>query len=363
MICIYSRHEQCAYIQHEQKWHACSCNTLGKSTRAALDSGAHKHALTFTERLRGHLGVGQVETAMTSSCVFSCACFHVFPALMRCVCTVYFYIIYVYTERERERMNHRNALCMPLFHHVWLPSCRPPSLSFLSGIFLFFFSDQSVSPPSFSSHQLSPHPPLWAGSPFAPALPSSASFISSLLPLHHFLFLNIFYPHLMPSSPCYICAVHSSFCGCLSLVCLFPFDLPPNDSRLLFVRFRAWIWVCVQAHTCTSQFESVNDCPLRVQHAVYRASHFLSRTCCMIITLCSPDVFVTIHHFAFFIIIFFLFPTFFFIIIFVCLRAYGSNTLPYLTYICALVFLCVTVPVGSCILYFVSEAKPTRAAH
>lgn len=189
MIRIYSRHEQCAYIQHEQKWHACSCNTLGKPTCAALDSGAHKHALTFTERLRGHLGVGGVETAMTF-CVFMCmlSCFSHINEM--CVYCIFLYNLRLYRERERgrERMNHRNALCMPLFHHVWLPSCRPPSLSFLSGIFLFFFSDQSVSPPSFSSHQLSPHPPLWAGSPFAPVLPSSASFISSLLPLHHFLF-------------------------------------------------------------------------------------------------------------------------------------------------------------------------------
>lgn len=315
--------------------------------------------------LRGHLGVGGVETAMTSSCVFSCVCVHVFPALMRCVCTVYFYIIYVYTEREREREDESQECSLYAIISPRLTAKLSPSLSFIPlRHFPLFFSDQSVSPPSFSSHQLSPHPPLWAGSPFAPALPSSASFISSLLPLHHFLFFKHFLPSFNAFLPLlYLCRSLFLLWLSLSLLCLFPFDLPPNDSRLLFVHFRAWIWVCVQAHTCTSQFESVNDCPLRVQHAVYRASRFLSRTCCMIITLCSPDVFVTIHHFAFFIIIFFLFPTCFFIIIFVCLRAYGSNTLPYLTYICALVFLCVTVPVGSCILYFVSEAKPSRAAH
>lgn len=296
-------------------------------------------------------------------CVFMCmlSCFSCINEM--CVYCIFLYNLRLYRERERERMNHRNALCMPLFHHVWLPSCRPPSLSFLSGIFLF------SSPTSPSLLPLS--------------LPISCRHIllseRVLRLLLHFLFLPLssqaFYPfiifffkHFLPSFNAflpllYLCRSLFLLWLSLSLLCLFPFDLPPNDSRLLFVHFRAWIWVCVQAHTCTSQFESVNDCPLRVQHAVYRASRFLSRTCCMIITLCSLHVFVTIHHFAFFIIIFFLFPTCFFIIIFVCLRAYGSNTLPYLTYICALVFLCVTVPVGSCILYFVSEAKPSRAAH
>lgn len=312
--------------------------------------------------LRGHLGVGGVETAMTSSCVFSCVCVHVFPALMRCVCTVYFYIIYVYTERERGWITGMLSVChyfttsdcqavaLPLFHSSQAFSSfllRPVRLSSL-----FLFPSAVATSSSLSGFSVCSCTSFFCLFHLKPSTPSSFSFFKHFLPS-----FNAFLPLL------YLCRSLFLLWLSLSLLCLFPFDLPPNDSRLLFVHFRAWIWVCVQAHTCTSQFESVNDCPLQVQHAVYRASRFLSRTCCMIITLCSPDVFVTIHHFAFFIIIFFLFPTCFFIIIFVCLRAYGSNTLPYLTYICALVFLCVTVPVGSCILYFVSEAKPSRAAH
>lgn len=242
------------------------------------------------------------------------------------------------------------AVALPLFHSSQAFSSfllRPVRLSSL-----FLFPSAVATSSSLSGFSVCSCTSFFCLFHLKPSTPSSFSFFKHFLPS-----FNAFLPLL------YLCRSLFLLWLSLSLLCLFPFDLPPNDSRLLFVHFRAWIWVCVQAHTCTSQFESVNDCPLRVQHAVYRASRFLSRTCCMIITLCSPDVFVTIHHFAFFIIIFFLFPTCFFIIIFVCLRAYGSNTLPYLTYICALVFLCVTVPVGSCILYFVSEAKPSRAAH
>lgn len=228
-------------------------------------------------------------------CVFMCmlSCFSHINEM--CVYCIFLYNLRLYREREREREDESQECSLYAIISPRLTAKLSPSLSFIP---LRHFPLFLLRPVRLSSLFLFPSAVSTSSSLSGFSVCSCTSFVC----LFHlkpstpssFSFLNIFSPHLMPSSPCYICAVHSSFCGCLSLVCLFPFDLPPNDSRLLFVRFRAWIWVCVQAHTCTSQFESVNDCPLRVQHAVYRASRFLSRTCCMIITLCSPDVFVTI---------------------------------------------------------------------
>lgn len=49
-------------------------------------------------------------------CVFMCmlSCFSCINEM--CVYCIFLYNLRLY--RERERMNHRNALCMPLFHHV-----------------------------------------------------------------------------------------------------------------------------------------------------------------------------------------------------------------------------------------------------
>lgn len=95
------------------------------------------------------------------------------------------------------------AVALPLFHSSQAFSAfllRPVRLSSL-----FLFPSAVATSSSLSGFSVCSCTSFFCLFHLKPSTPSS------------FSFLNIFSPHLMPSSPCYICAVHSSFCGCLSL--------------------------------------------------------------------------------------------------------------------------------------------------
>lgn len=92
-------------------------------------------------------------------CVFMCmrSCFSCINEM--CVYCIFLYNLRLYREREREDESQECSLYAIISPR--LTAKLSPSLSFIPlRHFPLFFSDQSVSPPSFSSHQLSPHPPL-----------------------------------------------------------------------------------------------------------------------------------------------------------------------------------------------------------